>query len=356
MLHAFARASGLCRFAVVLLAILTALSPRTASAQDKHKDYVVLRTPGKTGKTVLQCTIRDYTGNLIVLETVAGATRRYPTSHVVSVRTPQMPSHAKGLQHFVAGDYTKAVTNFEAALQIEERKWVRREILSMLVRSHRKSGDLSAAALHFLAITKSDAETRHMAEIPLVWTPRKVSPRLKGQAKLWLFEKNPAGKLIAAAVLIDDKMYGKTARETLLGLRVTTDTRINALAAAQLWRMKLRKGPPDAGELKQWKKTAAGLPGKLRAGPYYLIGRAHQARKEHEQAAAALLWIPLVYDEDRQLSARACLEAADALVDAGQPREALTLYREVQVRFAKTEFASEAAEQERTLTTRAGKK
>lgn len=356
MLHAIACASGLCRFAVVLLAIWMPLTTRTAVAQDKHKDYVVLQTPGKTGKTVLQCTILDYTGNLIVLETVAGATRRYPAAHVVNVRTPQMPSHVMGLQHFVAGDYKKAVANFEAALQIEERKWVRREILSMLVRSHRKSGDLSAAALHFLAITKSDAETRHMTEIPLVWTSRKLSPRLKGQAKLWLFEKSPAGKLIAAAVLIDDKMYGETARETLLGLRVTTDTRINALAAAQLWRMKLRKGPPDAGDLKQWKKTARGLPGKLRAGPYYLIGRAHQARKEHEQAAAALLWIPLVFDGDRQLAARACLEAADALVDAGQPQESLTLYREVQVRFSKSEFASEAADQERKLLKRAKSK
>jgi len=66
-------------------------------------------------------------------------------------------------------------------------------------------------------------------------------------------------------------------------------------------------------------------------------------RREYERAATALLWVPLVYDHNHLLSSRACLEAADALLQFGQKTEAITLYREVKGRFAETPYAQEAA-------------
>lgn len=75
----------------------------------------------------------------------------------------------------------------------------------------------------------------------------------------------------------------------------------------------------------------------------YLIGRAHSLRHEHDRAAIAFLWVPLVYGEDELLSARAMLDAADALVESGQRRGAVRLYQELITRYAHTSFARDAA-------------
>jgi TolA-binding protein len=110
----------------------------------------------------------------------------------------------------------------------------------------------------------------------------------------------------------------------------------------QAWREVAFTGEREREQIKRWQERIDELPEDLRAGPNYLLGRAWAGRHDYEQAAAALLWLPLVDDHDFRLAARACLEAALALDRIGQHAESQTLLQEVATRFADTPFADEA--------------
>jgi len=321
-----------------------------AAAEEMFRDRVVIRPEGATGRVELQCSILDYTGRTLRIKTVSGDVRSYPTSRVVDVQTPQTQSHVQGLVDFTRGRYADAVEKFKSALAVEERQWVRRELLAMLVRCALKQSDLLKAARRFVLIVDSDPSTQHYALIPLVWSARPISAALKAQARQWLLADEPTPRLIAASIMLSDSRDGDKALKILKRLRFTSDSRISTLAKLQLWRDELRKGTPTKSDVQLWQKRIEGMPSSLRAGGYYLLGRAHQLRRENEPAAAAYLWLPLVYDDDHLLAARACVNAAESLLEAGRKRAAVTLYREVQVRFSETEFAQEAHDQLKQLT------
>jgi TolA-binding protein len=96
-------------------------------------------------------------------------------------------------------------------------------------------------------------------------------------------------------------------------------------------------------EIERWQSRIDEMPERLRGGPLFLVGQAYLARGEKHRAAAAFLWLPTVYDQDAELAAVACVEAAKALADIGQKYEAALLYREAADRFPGTPPAEEAA-------------
>ncbi len=156
---------------------------------------------------------------------------------------------------------------------------------------------------------------------------------------------------MGASLLLLHPTYGKVARVDMQKLVVNGDSRIATLAVAQLWRVRLAEADPRRDELTRWQKTIDRMPGELRGGPYYLLGKAHLRRAEHDRAAMALAWVPLVYDHDSELAARAAVEAADALARIGQRNEAITFYRDVLVRFPQASFAQDAEAGLKSLTT-----
>ena len=79
-----------------------------------------------------------------------------------------------------------------------------------------------------------------------------------------------------------------------------------------------------------------------RAGPWFLLGRAYESRLEHERAAIAFLWLPLVHADDEFLAGEASLLAAKSLQEAGRFAEAEATYRDTGIRFSKTPFGKEA--------------
>jgi len=330
--------------------ILSAAASR-ASAEGKLDDRVVLRPKGRTSRITLHCTIIDYTGRSITVRTAAGTIRSYPAGDVVKVTTPQTEQHVQGLLAFTKQKYEEALKSFEKALAEEERPWVRREILALMVRSALQTGDHDTAAARFIELVKSDRSTSQFHLIPLTWTTKTISAAQKAQARAWLVGAGAVARLIAASQLLNDPLWGKPAENALAQLTANADTRISGLAEVQLWRKRLARRAPGPNELAVWKKQIERLPDKLRGGPYYVLGRAHLLRNEHEQAAAAFLWLPLVYTTDRELAARGCLEAADALAEVGRKNAALTLYREVGLRFSDTEYAQEASAQIEKLRT-----
>ena len=115
------------------------------------------------------------------------------------------------------------------------------------------------------------------------------------------------------------------------------------MAQMQLWRLRLKKNAPvDVDEIERWQQLVEQLPIELRGGSYFVIGQAWKQRQEFDQAARAFLWLPLVYDTDRWLSARACFEAADSLNTLGDTPQAANLYSEVVFRFGDTRWGRDA--------------
>lgn len=332
-----------------------ALPAGRACAGQPHSDRVVVRPNGGSSRIALKCTILRYTGRSIAVETTAGSVLTYPAAAVVSVQTPQSPEHVRGLVDFKRRQFRKARDSLQQALDVERRDWVRRELLALLVRCDRKLGNDESAAAHFVRLFQSDESTQSFGLIPLAWRSARLGAAFQARAQQWLLGSDSAARLIAASFLLDDPTWGRAAARALDALAIDADPRISGLAQIQRWRLRLRRGAPGDDELESWRKQTERLPEDLRAGACFLRGRACLMRKEHERAAAAFLWLPLVYDDDSRLAARACVEAADALVDAGRKREAAALYREVAVRFSQTEFAQDAARQLKALSGVRGK-
>ena len=288
--------------------------------------------------------ILDYTGRTLTIDRTVGRGRStYPASEVVEVQTPQTASHTSGLKQFAAGRTSAAITDFEHALEAEPRAWVRREILAMLVRCHLRQGDYRRAASRFLAMTRSDPTTRHFGLIPLLWTAPPADAQLRADALRRLTEPDEVGRLWGASVLLLVAEQSDAAQAVLKRLAVSTDRRIRDLARAQQWRLRLRTGNIAGEELALWRTAIESMQPSLRSGPYFLLGTARYRRQEFDRAAIAFLWLPLVYDQDHRLAARACLAAADSLQRLGQRSQAITLYSEVVTRYRDTPFAHDAA-------------
>jgi tetratricopeptide (TPR) repeat protein len=324
-------------------------------AQESGLDRVVLQLKGSSSRIALTCTVIDYTGEKITVRTKNGAqVRSFEASEVFEVRTPQTEQHVKGLVSYARGDIEQAVASFQRALATETRGWVRRDILALLVRCALRRGNYATAGSKFLALWESDPRTWHVKLVPLTWSPSKLDAPLRSEALGWIYRGNEMSKLLGASHLLNDARKGSLAERELRDLATSIDRRIRLLARAQLWRLRLREGNLSPAELRRWQSRIGDLPEDIRGGPYYLLGRAHLGRKEYDRAAMALLWVPLVYDHDVPLAARACLEAAESLNNIGQSREAVALYREVTTRFAGTVYADEAAAVLKSIST--GKK
>src|SRR5690606_9580503 len=95
-------------------------------------------------------------------------------------------------------------------------------------------------------------------------------------------------------------------------------------------------------ELLSWEATIDGLPRELRAGPYYVLGRAALQRSEYDRAAAALLWLPGVHHENEVLTAHAAIDAASALQQVGRRGEARLVLEELTVKYSWSSLAGEA--------------
>jgi hypothetical protein len=123
----------------------------------------------------------------------------------------------------------------------------------------------------------------------------------------------------------------------------SSDARVQALAQAQSWRLRLEAGDVSEAEVSRWQERLASLPPGCRGGPSYLVGQGWAARQNRERAALAWLWLPLMAPDDHFLAARASLQAADAMQAQHDGVSAAVLYRETALRFGDTPYGREAA-------------
>lgn len=287
----------------------------------------------------------DYTGREIKFRLRVGEpVRRYPRNEVVEVTTQYMAHHDRGRTLFASGKIAEAKKEFAAALDDEDRPWVRREILAAQVRCALWNGDYLGAINRFLPIVESDSETFHYNLIPLSWNDEPPPANVRFEARSWTSpSSSPLSKLIGASWLLSLPGDAAECEQILKRLSREADVRIQRLAQMQLWRIKRKAaGSLDIDDVQRNQKFLEELPTELRGGAYFVIGQMWRDLHESDRAARAFLWLPLVYDADRWLCSQASFEAAESLRSIGDLTQAVNLYGEVVFRYGDTPWGRPA--------------
>lgn len=288
----------------------------------------------------LEGAVVDYTGREIVFRTAQGSERRYAADRVIELQTTWPPGYEEGLQSLRAKDYDAAQQELLAANRAESRPWARRIILGKLARALLGLGHNEQAGEVVLAILASDATSQDFNLLPLAWTSDAEVPQARADG--WLARQNDsAANLLGASYLLAGGRRSD-AVTTLQRLSANPDARIAALAEAQLWRTSLATA--EAADIERWQAAIERMPTSLRPGPYFVVGQALRRLGRYDEAALALLRVPIHAPEQTHLAARALLDAAATLNDAGQPQEALRLAREVINDYANTPSAKPSEE------------
>lgn len=313
------------------------------------QDRVIVQQPGGS-RFPISGIVEDYTGRELVLQVRSSEpVRRYPRQDVIEVQTAYTAHHEKGRQLLQQGKPAEAKAELDIALREEDRTWVRREILAQLVRCALWSGNYRAATPLFLSIVESDPETFHYGVAPLAWTGESSSTEIKIEARSWMADRSSESQLIGASHLLFDRDQNDKAETALRRLSRDPNLKLQRLAQMQLWRVRSLMGSATPNELVRWEMAIDDLPEDLRSGGYFILGQTFSRQQQPERAAAALLWLPLVYDADRHLAARACFDAAGLVESYGDRPQATNLYGEVVFRFGDTPYGKRAEEKWKRL-------
>lgn len=334
---------------------LTILACLVVASSAVAQDRVVIQQPGGS-RFPMSGVIDDYNGRDLVLIVRPGEPhRRYPRKDVVEVQTAYTARHERGRQLLLDGKPTEAKVELAQAMKDEDRTWVRREILALLVKCALWDGNYRAATPSFLSIVESDPETMHYGLAPLAWTDTTSASDVRLEARGWLADRSLVSQLIGASHLLFDPEWKDQAETALRRLARESNIKLQRLAQMQLWRVRSLAGNSTQNELLRWEAAIEDLPEELRAGGYFVLGQTLARQQEPERAAAALLWLPLVYDADRYLAARACLDASEMLESFGDESQAATVLTEVVFRFGDTPSGRKAEAKWKQLRKESGK-
>lgn len=325
------------------LICLTSISlATTGAAFAQATDEVVLQASTATSRITIKCEVIDYTGKSLVALSSTGKQSTYPAADVISVRTLHNSSHDSGIQELAAGRIAQAEPLLDKALSQETRQWVRREILALLIRCSLRKSEWTDAGTRFLRLIQSDPETRHIDLIPLAWSRRPHNSQTRGNALLWLRDKQPMARLMGASFLVFEPKYADEADRALQELVKQPDERLRTLAQWQQWRRQTGADETSENEIKRREERIAKLPPEMRAGPYFVLAQGFASRFEFDLAAAAYLRLPFGDSTDHPVTIEAFLEAAHALQRCGMKTEAARLYREIVAEYGDSPLAQEA--------------
>jgi tetratricopeptide (TPR) repeat protein len=306
------------------LAALTfiAWSARNVAADDA----VYLAAGGNSqARAKIPGQILDYNGRELVLKTPGGE-KRYPTDQVVDVDTEWTPVHLAADELFDRREYAAALSKYEESMRGESRRWVQRRIVAQMIWCLRNVDQYRRAADLFLALAKDDPAMLYFACIPLRWLPGQPTAELDKKSREWLASDLPPATLIGASHLLSTGDRAAIVAR-LEKLADSKNARVAALARALMWSATFTSA--TSKQLQQWSRDIEKFPDAVRAGPYFVLGRALLQHQQPEDAALNLLHVPLLYADDRTLAATALCEAGHALEQAKRPDGAARLYREL---------------------------
>ena len=173
-------------------------------------------------------------------------------------------------------------------------------------------GQYRCAGELFLALSRDDPAMLYFTSIPLRWLPAQTLPTWKEKPRV-------AGQRFARRRAAGREPVASTAdrNEAVKRLQVLTkakDPRIAALPGALIWNATFASA--SSKQLNEWSDEVETFPDAVRAGPYYVFGRALAQHKQPAAAVLDLLRVPILYPEDRLLAAAALFAAARALEEA----------------------------------------
>lgn len=314
------------------------------------EDRVTLIPEGGTDPVVLIGTVENYTGaELVIQRAGVPSADHFPSGRILSVQTWHTAAHDQGLSELAQGKTLLAEQTLLKALRDDRRDWVQREIIAALTSCALRRGDWGTAGTRFLQITAHDGRSPHWSVAPLIWAPQALGDADKTLARNWMQQADSPSRLVAASWLLLDPVYGDAAKKKLDDVARDSNSIAASFARAQLWRVRL--GPELSGiELEKWRQEIRRLPRPLRAGPQYLLGRGLLQRQDHTAAVGELMWLPMVYRENEELTARALSDAGNALAKLGKTREALTVYDELISKYPWSPWVNEAREARSVLS------
>jgi hypothetical protein len=281
---------------------------------------------GRGATSQVTGTIIDYTGKQLEIDIADQVRRKFPAEQVAAVETKYTADHVAADGLYAKQHYPAATAKYQNALKADERRWVRRKILAQLVRCYRAQNGFAAAGEYFLLLVKDDPDALDFDAIPLAWLPGE-SAGVETKAAEWLAKDDqPVAVLIGASHLLQSPQAAN-ALPRLQRLVDHRDPRIATLANFQLLRALV--ATTDDATLQRFGEAIERAPAKLRAGPYYTLGRAWIQRNQPTTAALYLLRNPILYPQDHRLASESLLLAAESLNKAEQKPEAQRLAREL---------------------------
>lgn len=330
--------------AVGLVTILLAVETAVAAAQPPD-DPALLPFVGSDAVTVVDAltghtevrrgVIEEFVGDQIVLRrTGVGRQETIRLRHVLRLEFRRTRQYEEGLRLLSVGEWEAALASLDAAVIAEPRAWVQRETEAAAARALLALRRYDAVIERVERIVRQDPLTRHLHLLPLVWDER-LPPEERLQAEpVDLQHQSALRRLCAASALLHDDRAGDAAAAELAELRVSGIAGVQELAETQLWRRTvLQDAPLRSGEFELWTARANALDPWLRGGPFAVLGRLAVRDHRYDDAAACLLWLPLMHPEDRPLAAAGLAGAARAQELAGRPDEARRLRAEAVDRF-----------------------
>lgn len=291
------------------------------------EDVVYFTSPhNRQARTKIAGDIVDYTGREIVIKLDNGREMKRPASTVAEIETIWQPDKLEADRLMAERQYSAAREKYTAAVKRDKRPWARRLMVARIVRCYRELDQYEPAVRLFLALVSEDADTPYFDEIPLVWLTMEPAVAVREAADGWLADGRPVARLLGASHLLTTARR-RDALEQLELLTREKDARLAILATAQYWRASVATA--DADRVAGWQRRVADVPDALRAGPWWVIGRAWARLGDVERAALAMLHVPVLYPGERALSADALFSAGQLLDAAGQPAAALRLGQEL---------------------------
>lgn len=291
------------------------------------EDVVTVKRSNPPGKSRRRGTIVDYTGQTLTLKLSSGRQEQIESSRVLGYETERVPEHENADQMLADGRFSDAIVSYRAAIQSEERRWMRRVILGQMARCYHNMQQIVQAGETFKLILQSDPATRLFDAVPLTWVSSTPPPGVIERARQWAGNSDlPAVRLMGASWLLGTPDR-RDAIDTLSKLTDSGDPRVATLAEAQLWRDRLVTASIE--DSIHWEERAESLDVSLRAGPYFMLGQLLARHGRNKAAALALMRVPLQYSDQQDLAAEALFAAGEQLEKAGEREEAHAVYREL---------------------------
>lgn len=325
------------RLARCLLTVAAVWSPWTTGYAQTEPDTVIVRRQNSDQTIKRRGTIVEWKGMSLTLSS-NGREREIDNDEIVEVQTTWSKDYVEGVAELRQGTTRESIAKFQSALNSESRPWAKRIIRSQLVDAFQMTEQNVAAIEQFFEIIQEDPQTRFLHLAPLPWTGSSNS--LNRPAQKWIESRDPLTQLMGASWLLGGPQR-EQAIKVLESLARDIDARIKNLAIAQLWRTRTSV---NAKQTKVWQGIIDKMPRSLRAGPCFVLADAQARSGQVELAQINLMRIPVLYSDQKSLSAAALYRAAGLLHNSGKTKQAQSVLNELVTNYPQTIWAQQATQ------------